>query len=231
MFYNYSEIILVFMRWLKLSSVAITIFFACVSETTTLRGQLNSPDPVVRANAAKRLGELRDKEAVPHLVKLLKDTVPMVRFEAILALGKVGDREAIQPIFEVAKGDKREDVAMAATKALADIGNSATDPLIKLLTSHRAVVRMTAARGLGRLRISPAVEPLIRLLGDRDPNVRRAAISALRRIGDPKGMEAIARMVTSPDRTTEESAEEALSGRGYEEQLEEVRRLLRSFRR
>lgn len=211
--------------------VAITIFFSCVSESAQLRRQLQSPEPEVRADAAKRLGELRDKEAVPQLIALVRDTVPVVRFEAVLALGRIGAREAVKPIFEVAKGDKRDDVAMAATKALADIGSSATDPLIKLLTSPRPVVRMTAARGLGRLHAFKAVEPLIHLLRDRDPNVRRAAIAALRRIGDPKGMEAIAQLIASPDRTTEESAEEALSGRGYEEQLNEIRQLLRSFRR
>ncbi len=216
---------------LILFSVVIGVGFACVSEVVSLRRQLNSPDPQVRADAAKRLGELRDRVAVPKLVTLLKDSVPLARFEAALALGKIGAPEAVEPLFEIANRDEREDVALAGTKALGDIGPKATEALIRLLGSPRAVVRLTAARGLGRMRAVAAVERLIQLLDDGDRNVRKAAISALRRIGDQRGMEAITRKLASPDQEIAAEAEEGLSGRGYQEQIEELRQLLRYYQR
>ncbi len=115
-------------HWQQL--IILLLLLACVSETTRLRRQLNDPDPGKRADAAKRLGELKDKNSVPLLISLLDDSEPAVRFEAGLALGKIGDTTAITPLWTAARNETREDVATAFTKALADIGPPAADPLI-----------------------------------------------------------------------------------------------------
>ncbi len=211
--------------------ILLFLLFACVPETTRLRRQLNDPDPQTRANAARRLGELKDRNSLPLLVNLLNDSEPIVRFEAGLALGKIGDTTAIAPLFTAARNEPREDVAMAFTRALGDIGPAATDPLINLTGSPKTAVRIVACHELGRMRIKKAVDPLIRRLDDPDPNVRRKAIFALRRIGDQKGLSAIASKISSIDPVTEQAAEAALSGQGYEEQLGEIRALLRRFNR
>jgi HEAT repeat protein len=217
------------MRRLLATGIGVLFVFTCVSESVRLRQQLNSADPAIRADACERLGQLRDKKAAPLLIKLLQDTVPAVRFSAALALGNIGSAEAVAPLTRAIENEPREDVAMAMTRALADLGPPAIEPLIKLTGSIKPLVRMTACRGLGRIGAHQAVEPLVRRIDDPDPNVRRAAIFALRRIGDERGLEAIARRVQSPDWRTEENAEQALSGRGYEEQLERIRQILRRF--
>lgn len=203
----------------------------CANEFTHRLRQLNSPHPQVRAAAVKRLGELGDRRAVPRLIPLLKqDTVVLVRFETALALGKLRDEAAIPPLTAAAETDPSPDVMLAATKALAEFGPKAFEPLIKLLYSRLSAVRLLAARELGRLRATSAVKPLIERLNDPDPGVRKAAIYALRRIGTAEAMEAVARMLSRPDRELESAAEEALSGTGYEADLEELRRLLRKYR-
>jgi len=203
----------------------------CDSETARLRRALGSFEPDVRATACKRLGELKDKNSVALLIKLLTDSVPVVRFNAALALGNIGDKSAIEPLGRTAKRESLSDVAMAMTKALADFGPPAIPVLIELLSSPLPAVRLTACQGLGRIRAHQAVDVLIRRLDDPDRLVRRAAIFALRRIGDRRGLEAITHKLAGSDRDAEADAEEALSGRGYDEQLERARQLLRSFRR
>lgn len=201
------------------------------SETARLRKQLLAPDPELRARAAKRLGELKDKTVVPLLLNLLKDSLPLVRFEAGLALGKIGDPGAIEPLFDAVKREPYEEIAIAFTRVLGNFGTKALDPLINLTSSPRSLVRKTACQNLGSIGSNEAVDPLLRCLDDDDPQVRKAAISALRLIGDPRGVDAIARKLASPDRTTEQAAEDALSGRGYEEQMGKIRSLLYRFNR
>ncbi|MGQ9677972.1 MAG: HEAT repeat domain-containing protein [bacterium] len=213
--------------------VFLTVFFllACSSETTRLHKQLLAPDAELRARAAKRLGELKDKTALPLLINLLKDSLPVVRFEAGLALGKIGDPGAIEPLFNAVKRENHEEIAILFTRALGNFGAKALDPLINLTSSPLGVVRKTACQSLGRIGSNKAVDPLVRCLDDRDPQVRKAAILALRKIGDHRGMEAIARKIATPDYTTEQAAEDALSGRGYEESIDQIRSLLNQFNR
>ena len=55
------------------------------------------PNPNVRGAAAKALGDLRRREALPHLVAALKD-MEWVRFAALKSLCSLGDEEAVAPI-------------------------------------------------------------------------------------------------------------------------------------
>jgi quinoprotein glucose dehydrogenase len=62
----------------------------------------SDPDPEIRANAARTLGDLRAPTARTALLPLLRDTSPRVRALAAIALGRVcspGDTEAIDALF------------------------------------------------------------------------------------------------------------------------------------
>lgn len=216
----------------QLKSLLFLFFLlACSSEIARLHKQLLAPDPELRAQSAKRVGELKDKTAVPILLNLLEDSLPLVRFEAGVALGKIGDPRAIELLFNAVKREPYEDIAIAFTRVLGNFGAKAVDPLINLTSSSRSLVRKTACQSLGRIGSNKAVDPLLRCLDDHDQQVRKAAISALRRIGDPRGMEAIAHKLANPDFATEPATEDALSGRGYEEQMKKIRSLLYRFNR
>lgn len=218
---------------MSLNQLKFLLFFllACSSEIARLHKQLLAPDPELRAQAAKRVGELKDKTAIPILLNLLEDSIPLVRFEAGVALGKIGDPGAIEPLFNAVKREPYEEIAIAFTKVFGNFGLKAVDPLINLTSSPRSLVRKTACQSLGRIGSNKAVDPLLRCLDDHDQEVRKAAISALRRIGDPRGMEAIAHKLASPDFATKQATEDALSGRGYEEQMKKIRSLFYRFNR
>lgn len=113
---------------------------------------LNDPDPLVRAQAAVKLGESRDPEAVQFLVQALADRDEQVRWDSVEAIEKVGDRSAAPKVIDV------------------------------LVRDESVNVRRAAARCLGALGDRAAVPPLIEALGDREYRVSSAAAQALARI-------------------------------------------------
>ncbi|MGB2599454.1 MAG: HEAT repeat domain-containing protein, partial [Candidatus Omnitrophota bacterium] len=61
---------------------------------------LKSDKPEVRKEAAKALGQTKDKRAIKPLVKALSDIDEKVRAEAAKALGNIGDKKAEEPLLE-----------------------------------------------------------------------------------------------------------------------------------
>jgi len=70
-----------------------------------------------RSEAARRLRDLGDRAAVPHLIAALKDESWAVRSGAALALGKLGDAAAVPALID-ALGDEAEAVAYDVHQAL-----------------------------------------------------------------------------------------------------------------
>ena len=72
-----------------------------------LGGLLADPDPEVRAQTAKAVGDAADAKALDRLIALLEDSSPRVRFFAAAALGKLGRSEAVGPLLRMirANGD------------------------------------------------------------------------------------------------------------------------------
>ena len=81
---------------------------------------LNDSDMGVRFRAGDSLGKIKDKEAVPTLIKALSDRDEFVRESAASALGKIGDQRATNALNE-ALSDSSEFVSKMAKKALNEI--------------------------------------------------------------------------------------------------------------
>lgn len=103
-----------------------------VSELSLLLQQLVAKDWKTRQSAARKLGELNNREATPYLVKRLKDRSVKVRHAAIAALVALDDPSTAQVFLDV---------------------------FIKT-TDH--LLFYEAARGLGKIKPSSAIEPLSR---------------------------------------------------------------------
>ena len=71
----------------------------------------------------RRLGILRNRSAVPMLVKALGDKSPEMRCAAALSLSACGNRDAVQPLMALLK-DKNSTVARAAAGALEHLTGS-----------------------------------------------------------------------------------------------------------
>lgn len=88
-----------------------------------LIGALSDPDRAVRASAAYVQRDLKDADAVPPLILLLKDDYEIAREYAACALGAIGDTQAVNAILPLLK-DTVKSVRDAAEEALRKLGVS-----------------------------------------------------------------------------------------------------------
>lgn len=144
---------------------------------------LKDQDWAIRGEAAVLLGTFQDPRAVVPLVALLRDQDRSVREAAIEALRSIGASAVdavgtclMEPDLSV------QESASAILSAIAD--ERVLAPLIAALRSGDWIVRMHAAKALGRVRNADAIEPLLPLLQDKVKAVREEAAAALAAIGD-----------------------------------------------
>jgi len=93
---------------------------------------LGDPEHEVRAKAAKGLGKLKVREAIPLLLAALKDPDWVVRLHSARALGLIGAESAIQPL-KAALTDKSWQVRAAASEAMALAGGAGFIELLNVL--------------------------------------------------------------------------------------------------
>lgn len=77
--------------------------------TETLLASVTDPDPEVRAQSAKVLGDARAAPAFEPLVRLLSDSAPRLRFFAAISLGKLGRSEAVTPLLALLRDNADQD--------------------------------------------------------------------------------------------------------------------------
>jgi len=144
---------------------------------------LKDEDWVIREEAAGLLGTFKDPRAVMPLIALLRDPDRSVREAAVVALRAIGapSVEALGACLEQPDLSVQE-AASAILSSIAD--ERVLTPLITALRSNDWIVRMHAAKALGRIRTADAVEPLIPLLQDKVKAVREEAAATLAAIGD-----------------------------------------------
>ncbi len=84
--------------------------------------ELRSGDEDDREEAAKKLGKLEDRRAVPALVDVLRrDPEEDVREKAAEALGRIGDRSALPALRWAERHDREDDVREEAEEAIEKI--------------------------------------------------------------------------------------------------------------
>jgi HEAT repeat protein len=82
---------------------------------------IQNDNRLLRADAAKALGEIGDPKAVDPLIDALGDKDSNVRYAAAMALGKINDEGAVEELTRVAQNGKNPNVQEAAAKALGKI--------------------------------------------------------------------------------------------------------------
>jgi HEAT repeat protein len=155
-----------------------------VDNTASLIRDLGHKDWHVRSSAAKALGQIGNKKAVPALIKTLKDKNEDVREEAATALGEIKDPIAIPALIKAMKDGRY--VHSRIAWALFKIGKPAVPALIKALKDKSGYVRGEAAWVLGKLKDKRALPALIKAMKDKNKDVRQKAAEALGKIGDKR---------------------------------------------
>ena len=125
-------------------------------------------DPEKRWWAARSVGNLGLREAVPHLMRLLDASDPDIRCVAIQSLAKLRAEEAADRLMAIAVEDEMDWVRSWAIDAVANLGAAGQlgeRDIVPLLSDYLHdpswKVRASAAHGLGVLGDPRALDPLL----------------------------------------------------------------------
>jgi len=162
------------------------------------------------------LAEIKDRRAVPGLIKVLNHPDYQIRNYATTALGNTKDTTAFNSIVEILK-DSIEVPRKAAAYALGELNDKRGVPyLISVLSDKHFSVRMVAMESLVKIG-KVAIPALIQLLDDwsdndstEKPNSYYLAIEALGKIKEPQVLPVLLDLLKSPDWMTKGVAVEAL---------------------
>ncbi len=158
-------------------------------------GLLKDPDPEIRAQTAKMMGEGRVKFAATQLIAMLTDPNARAQFFATLALGKLGDKTAIPAIEAMlaTNGKKDKYLRYAGIRAMELIGD--LDALIAARENTSADVRLASVVALRRLENPRVAE----FLDDQDPLVVVEAARAINDVPINAALPQLASMISEND--------------------------------
>jgi HEAT repeat protein len=146
----------------------------------------NGATPDAKANAARAIGILRGKAAIPDLVQAMHSKDTPVIYESLVALQKIRDPEAASSIaFLLHDLDPKVQIAAIETTGLL-LNKSALPDLVDVLNHGRdAKVRRAALTAIAMLPAESSREIYARYIGDKDDKMRAAAAEGYARLKNP----------------------------------------------
>jgi HEAT repeat protein len=203
-----------------------------------LQARLQDPNDAIRIKAARSIGILRGRTAVPALILVMKeDRNPAVRFEAIRALGKIGDVTAAHEVLPVTLSTDAK-LRTEAALTLGRLHDRASLPeLTRLFLKEAALTKRqadTAFRAAAIEAIALIADPSSKELferqrGHEDAAVRVQAYAGLARVGDAALTTAVSKdRLAETDAQVQTAQAFALYRFGRKEYLEEVVKALGS---
>jgi HEAT repeat protein len=139
-----------------------------------------------RANAARALGILRGKAAIPDLLQALNSKDDRLMFESLVALQKIRDPSA-GPGLAFLLRDLDEKVQLAALQATGILRNQSAAPDVRDVLDHSRTVkvRREALTTLAMIADPADHGVFLRYLNDRDEGLRAAGAEGLARLKNP----------------------------------------------
>jgi quinoprotein glucose dehydrogenase len=170
------------------------------SPLATLLRLLSDPDPEIRAQSAKLLGENRCLKACDPLVHLLRDQSSRVRFFAAMALGKLRSPESLPGIFALLRENADRDPLLRHAGVMALTRISDMDALSAAAKDNSSAVRMGALLPMRRLQRSE----IALFLHDSDPALVLEAARAINDEPIPGAAQELAELLGSASITNSE---------------------------
>jgi HEAT repeat protein len=139
-----------------------------------------------RANAARALGILRGRAAIPDLIEALHSKDDSVMFESLTALEKIRDPAAAPQIAFLLR-DLEEKIQIAALSTTGILLNRDADPDVRDAFQHARGIKVKRAALSALAMLAVPVDHAIFLgaLSDKDDNLRSSAAEGLGRVKNP----------------------------------------------
>jgi HEAT repeat protein len=164
-----------------------------------LAQRLAAADEATRLSAAETLSADEAYDATP-LLGALSDESWRVRRAAIKGVSQRAAPEAIEALLNSVVANHHDPSLLnSALQVLAASDVDTLTPLVELLKTPGADLRMQAALALGEQRDARAVAALIEALNDEDANVRYHAIEALGKLKATNAVDELATIAESRD--------------------------------
>ena len=148
---------------------------------SSMQNLLDSPDADVRWWATRTLASLPSLN-VGLLLPSLTDAAPEVRQCAALGLCSHPSEAAIPPLIH-ALSDSDSLVAELSARALASVGEPATESLLKVLNDAPQSARIHAMHALSEIADPRAIRPMIESLSENSALLHYWAEAGLERLG------------------------------------------------
>lgn len=191
----------------------------------------NDPNPNVRASAAKALGILNYREALPELLNALKDE-EWVCFSALESLGVMKEESAIRHITCLLDAPS-DAIRYAAIEALGAIGlQLAADSLISYFAKTKGFEKTAIVKSLATLGVVPSIpgiyDSLIDLFENGGLNEKLIALKGITALKEKKAISAVVDIAGSIDPSEPENediifaAKDALKSFGCIDELIDI---------
>jgi HEAT repeat protein len=163
----------------------------------------NGASPEARANAARAIGILRGKAALPDLVAAMHSKETAVIYESLVALQKIRDPEAASSIaFLLRDLDPKVQIAAVETTGLL-LNKSALPDLVDVLNHTRDnKVRRAALTAIAMLPDPGSREIYARYIGDKDEKMRAAAAEGYARLKNAADLPMLAKAYQDEGKTS-----------------------------
>jgi len=159
-----------------------------------LREFLQDPTSEVRAQTAKILGELADRESAARLIELLNDAEPRVAFFAAQSLGKLQQPSAVPALLELLRTNNDRDVYLRHAAVLGLAGSGDVPTLLASVNDPAAPVRLGVLLALRRLERPEVAKFLV----DADPYLVAEAARAINDVPIPAAFPELAAVGARP---------------------------------
>jgi HEAT repeat protein len=148
----------------------------------------------VKANAARAVGVLRGRDALPDLYEGLRTKNDQILYEAMVAIKKIADPEAAPRVAYLVR-DLDERVQTVAAETMGILGyKPAVRDLEEIMTRDRGVkVKRATLTGLALLGEPSSRQYFTQYLADKDEGLRSASAEGLGRLRNPLDTPALER--------------------------------------
>lgn len=159
---------------------------------------LMSNDNLVKAEAAKLLGEYRSRKAVTALVKEIVDDSDMLEYNILLALSRIGDADALIKAFNHLNSES--EFSFHALVEIIDQFNGDKNILYPQMIKHKSeYVAIAFIRSAGQNKCYKIDNEIAEYLQHESKELRISAIKFLGEVGESKWVEDIANLLEDPE--------------------------------